>query len=44
VTDPEEIARVSARRHVLWRSGETVRWVRIVPSKVTGRRISAVVH
>lgn len=41
ITDPDEIARLSSGRHVLWRSGDSARWVRIVPSKVTGRRISA---
>ncbi|HVM54135.1 MAG TPA: pyridoxamine 5'-phosphate oxidase family protein [Acidimicrobiales bacterium] len=43
VTDPALIARLSRERHVLWHPGEPVCWIRIVPSKVTGRRISAVV-
>lgn len=43
VTDPDSIARLSGQRQVLWRSGEAAQWVRIVPEKVTGRRISAVV-
>jgi len=42
VTEPEEIARAAEQRHVLWRAGENVRWIRIVPATVTGRRISAV--
>lgn len=42
LTDAEAIARLSGQRHVLWQSGETAQWVRIVPEKVTGRRISAV--
>lgn len=42
MTDPADIARVAALRDVLWRSGDTVHWIRIVPSKMTGRRISAV--
>ena len=44
ITDPGVIARLSRERHVLWRPGETSRWIRIVPEKVTGRRISAVVR
>lgn len=44
ITDPDEIARVAEERHVLWRPAGSVHWVRIVPSKVTGRRISAVVR
>ena len=44
ITDPDEIARLSRERQVLWRPGEGSRWIRIVPSKVTGRRISAVVR
>lgn len=43
ITDPDVIARLSRQRHVVWRPGETARWIRIVSSKVTGRRISAVV-
>jgi nitroimidazol reductase NimA-like FMN-containing flavoprotein (pyridoxamine 5'-phosphate oxidase superfamily) len=41
ITDPEEVARMARERHVPWRSGDTERWVRIVPSKVTGRTILA---
>jgi len=41
MTDPEEVARVARQRDVPWRGGEAVHWVRIVPSKVTGRQISA---
>ena len=41
VTDPDDIARVVAHRRVLWRAGDQVRWLRIVPSKITGRRISS---
>jgi uncharacterized protein len=40
VTDPDDIARVVARRHARWRAGDQMHWLRIVPSKVTGRRIS----
>jgi uncharacterized protein len=43
ITDEADIARLARQRRVLWRPGEVSRWVRIVPSKVTGRRISAVV-
>jgi hypothetical protein len=42
ITDPEEIARAAPRRHVLWAAGDTAHWIRIVPSKMTGPRISAV--
>jgi uncharacterized protein len=41
LTDPDAIARVVVRRQALWRAGDQVRWLRIVPSKITGRRISA---
>jgi nitroimidazol reductase NimA-like FMN-containing flavoprotein (pyridoxamine 5'-phosphate oxidase superfamily) len=44
LTDAETIARVARDRRVLWRTGDNVRWVRIVPSKVTGRRICASDH
>lgn len=44
VTDPSEIARIAPTRRVLWAAGSGTRWVRIVPSKVTGRQISAVVR
>lgn len=40
ITDPADIARLRARRVVRWRSGGAMRWLRIVPSKITGRRIS----
>jgi len=39
--DPDEIARLGAQRDVPWALGRTVRWIRIVSAKVTGRRISA---
>lgn len=41
ISDRAEIARLAAGRQVLWRTGDSVRWLRIVPSKVTGRRVSA---
>jgi len=44
MTEPTDIDRVEALRHVLWRAGDAMHWIRIVPSKVTGRRISAVVR
>jgi len=44
ITDRDEIERLSRQRHVLWRPGETSRWLRIVPDKVSGRRISAAVR
>jgi len=42
ITDTGEIERLSEQRKVLWHPLETVRWLRIVPTKVTGRRIQAV--
>lgn len=44
MTDPADIARAEGLRHVLWRSGHPMHWIRIVPSKITGRRISATVE
>jgi hypothetical protein len=41
ITDPDVIARVSSQRHIPWAAGEFARWIRIVPTKVTGRRICA---
>jgi len=41
ITDPDTIARVARLRTVLWRTEDRVHWLRIVPSKVTGRRIFA---
>jgi nitroimidazol reductase NimA-like FMN-containing flavoprotein (pyridoxamine 5'-phosphate oxidase superfamily) len=39
ITDPDTIAQAAQLRTVLWRSDDHVHWIRIVPSKVTGRRI-----
>jgi nitroimidazol reductase NimA-like FMN-containing flavoprotein (pyridoxamine 5'-phosphate oxidase superfamily) len=44
VTDAETIDRVARARKPLWAAGDAARWVRIVPSKVTGRRITAVIR
>jgi nitroimidazol reductase NimA-like FMN-containing flavoprotein (pyridoxamine 5'-phosphate oxidase superfamily) len=44
ITDPDEVARLAGERRVLWAAGDQARWIKIVPSKVTGRRISAVGH
>lgn len=44
ITDPEEIARFTRQRHVLWAAGRAAHWIRIVPTKVTGRRIRAVLR
>jgi uncharacterized protein len=41
IADPDEIDRVAGERTVLWAAGENTQWVRIVASKVTGRRICA---
>ena len=42
VTDPAVIERCSTMRTVRWAAGAGTRWLRVVPSKVTGRRIRAV--
>ena len=44
VTDPAVIARCRRERTVRWGSGPNARWLRVVPSKVTGRRIRTVEH
>jgi nitroimidazol reductase NimA-like FMN-containing flavoprotein (pyridoxamine 5'-phosphate oxidase superfamily) len=41
LTDAAEIERLARQRSVLWAEGRSTRWLRIVPSKMTGRRISA---
>jgi nitroimidazol reductase NimA-like FMN-containing flavoprotein (pyridoxamine 5'-phosphate oxidase superfamily) len=41
ITDPKEVARLAQERHVLWRADDAVTWIRIVPAKMTGRRICA---
>jgi uncharacterized protein len=41
LTDPAETARAMQRRAALWAAGTGERWLRIVPSKITGWRISA---
>jgi nitroimidazol reductase NimA-like FMN-containing flavoprotein (pyridoxamine 5'-phosphate oxidase superfamily) len=44
LTDEATIARARRARRVLWAAGPGIEWARIVPTKVTGRRISAVVR
>ena len=39
MTDQDAIARLSARRTAVWRAEEGAFWVRIRPTKMTGRRI-----
>ena len=39
ITDPDKISHLASRRHVVWRGGQRLHWLRIVPAKVTGRRI-----
>lgn len=41
ITDPSEIHRATELATAAFRVGEHVRWIRIVPSEVTGRRICA---
>jgi nitroimidazol reductase NimA-like FMN-containing flavoprotein (pyridoxamine 5'-phosphate oxidase superfamily) len=40
VKDEHAIGRWCARRDIVWRCGQQTHWLRIVPEKVTGRRIS----
>lgn len=42
VDDEEAVARVEARRSVLWAVDDRTRWLRIIPERVTGRRISTI--
>lgn len=39
ITDPAAIERAASIRTVPWRTEHTLRWIRIVPTQVTGRRI-----
>jgi uncharacterized protein len=39
ITDPAIIERVASIRTLPWRTETTVRWLRIVPEQMTGRRI-----
>jgi nitroimidazol reductase NimA-like FMN-containing flavoprotein (pyridoxamine 5'-phosphate oxidase superfamily) len=39
VDDPESIARLMPCPAPLWRPGAHLCWMRVVPSKITGRRI-----
>ena len=41
VVDTDEVERLASQRRVLWSAGKSKRWVRIVPTKITGRRIWA---
>jgi nitroimidazol reductase NimA-like FMN-containing flavoprotein (pyridoxamine 5'-phosphate oxidase superfamily) len=41
ITDPREIDTATAKRVVHWRTGAETRWLRIIPSTVSGRRISS---
>jgi uncharacterized protein len=41
ITDAADLARLASERHVQWGTGRSLTWVAIVPSKVTGRRVSA---
>jgi uncharacterized protein len=42
ITDAGIISRLARQRHVLWAGGEKAHWLRIVPSKITGRRVCGV--
>ena len=39
ITDPAEIERAASMRTVPWRTQQPVKWMRIVPTDVTGRQI-----
>ena len=39
VTDPAERERFVAERDVPWRTDERLRWVKVIPSEITGRQI-----
>jgi uncharacterized protein len=41
VADAGEVARLAAERRALWVADESARWLRIVPTKMSGRRIGA---
>jgi nitroimidazol reductase NimA-like FMN-containing flavoprotein (pyridoxamine 5'-phosphate oxidase superfamily) len=41
LVDAEEIERLATQRSVPWAAGQSTRWIRIVPTKITGRRICA---
>ena len=41
VDDPAVVARAARLRKAIWGAGPSVRWVRVFPAKMTGRRISA---
>jgi nitroimidazol reductase NimA-like FMN-containing flavoprotein (pyridoxamine 5'-phosphate oxidase superfamily) len=41
ITDSEHVVRLARERCARWGTGESLTWVRIVPSKLTGRRIDA---
>jgi nitroimidazol reductase NimA-like FMN-containing flavoprotein (pyridoxamine 5'-phosphate oxidase superfamily) len=40
IDDRAEIVRVASLPFALWQAGDRVRWIRIVPSKITGRRVT----
>ena len=44
IDDPATRARLNARRLALWGGGADRVWLRIVPEKITGRRISAAIE
>lgn len=42
LTDADQIARASTGRVATWATGDHVRWVRIVPDKITGKQFTRV--
>jgi nitroimidazol reductase NimA-like FMN-containing flavoprotein (pyridoxamine 5'-phosphate oxidase superfamily) len=41
ITEPEVAERAAERRVALWAVGAYTHWVRVIPERITGRRISA---
>jgi nitroimidazol reductase NimA-like FMN-containing flavoprotein (pyridoxamine 5'-phosphate oxidase superfamily) len=41
IDDPDMVARLRRHQRVGWRQSGTEQWLRIVPTKVTGRRVRA---
>ncbi len=44
IAEPDRIVRLESQRRALWHPGKDVRWMEIIPEKVTGKRISTVVQ
>jgi hypothetical protein len=42
VPDPAQAERAAGRRVALWAVGAYTHWIRVIPERITGRRISAI--